>query len=1044
MGDVAIAAGAELDLQGGIKLNGAGGMTLAGAGVAGAGALNSYGGDNGVSGSILLAGPTTMRSGAAGHTLSLGAVTDAAASPSGAFLWASEYADICAPVVGTSPAGSSLTFVGPGNVAISSLTLAAPTTINSSVANLSIGSVQSYVNGPGVTLTFTGPGNVSLLAGGGTLNLNGGGLTNAGSGTLGIGLGGLPPGTVAVNGGKLLVDWSNTTNTQFIYQTNSSSLELGGGAFELSEVPGAKAMAQIIQFTAVNAGASTVSFDSNATSSNISVLDCGALIRSAGGTLNLNLPSVGNITASTPNNNGILGGWATVGGTDWAANSGVLNTINIPNYGPVKFGNNILALSAGGYTADSWGPATNTTVTSASNSTATSGLVTNSLRFDDTTTADTVTLSSTSSANPNTIVTGGILVSSAVGGLNETITGGYLTTGNGDDLIVNQFGSGTLTISSIIVDDGPSGLTLSGGGALILCGANTYSGPTYINAGILICGTVDTIPTASALHLAAGATWALNGFNQSIGSLTGTGNIADNSRQNATLTVGSDNSSPPAFSGVLSDTTTNTTGTLALAKIGSGTLTLTGANTYSGGTIITGGILNINSDSALGRTTANPNITFNGSAAATATLQLSGGYSGTSLASGRNIAVTAGASGTIDTNGNNITYGGVAALANSATLTKAGDGTFEIDAPPALGNGSALIAAGGSLRLNYSNSPTIGTGVTVTIASGGTLELAGAASQLSQAVNVVNNSLAPSGGLLVSSLANQNAETITGSGSTIVAAGASLTTYQIVQNSLTIHGTGTTAATAGSVTLVPSGSGSTTNPTGPNNINFSSTLTALSIDNNGAPLGSRVYYGTLDIGNNGLVIAYGSGADPYTQIDDMIRSGFDSAHWDGTGITSSLARAAANSRTPLNIGLLDFTPGLRGDGTFIVFEGQTVTTDAILLRLTYMDDVNSIGDMSLQNAASDALLFAANYGVGTTWSVGDLTHDGAINAADALLFAANYATGLPSLDGSTGNEVAIGGSTAAVPEPSSIILAALGMGLLVRHRRMRRLAGAGD
>ena len=129
----------------------------------------------------------------------------------------------------------------------------------------------------------------------------------------------------------------------------------------------------------------------------------------------------------------------------------------------------------------------------------------------------------------------------------------------------------------------------------------------------------------------------------------------------------------------------------------------------------------------------------------------------------------------------------------------------------------------------------------------------------------------------------------------------------------------------------------------------------------------------------------------------MIRSGFDSAHWDGTGITSSLGRAAANSHTPLNIGLLDFTPGLHGDGTFMVFQGQTITTNAVLVGLTYMDDILLAGDMSVQHAASDALLFAANYGVGTTWSVGDLTHVGQIGSPDALLFAANYATGLPSL-----------------------------------------------
>ena len=185
------------------------------------------------------------------------------------------------------------------------------------------------------------------------------------------------------------------------------------------------------------------------------------------------------------------------------------------------------------------------------------------------------------------------------------------------------------------------------------------------------------------------------------------------------------------------------------------------------------------------------------------------------------------------------------------------------------------------------------------------------------------------------------------------------------------------------------------------------------------------------------MIQYGTGSDPYTTIDNMIETGFDAAHWDGKGITSSLAKAAANSHTPLNIGLLDFTPGLHGNATFIVFGGQTIATTAILIRLTYMDDINSFGDMNIQHAASDALLFAANFGVGTTWSVGDLTHDAAINSADALLFAANYATGLASLDGTTGNSVSLGGNPAAVPEPSSMALAVLGavaMGLFARRR----------
>ncbi len=283
-------------------------------------------------------------------------------------------------------------------------------------------------------------------------------------------------------------------------------------------------------------------------------------------------------------------------------------------------------------------------------------------------------------------------------------------------------------------------------------------------------------------------------------------------------------------------------------------------------------------------------------------------------------------------------------------------------------------------------------------------------------IAVTNNSQATvTGGLHVTGT-NQLAGTITGSGNVVVESGASLTAYEIRQNSLAINGTATVA-------LHPSGSGSTTNPSGPNNVNFSSSLSSLSISGT-----TGDWTGTLEIGNNGLVIAYGSGSDPYAQIANMIHSGYANGAWIGTGITSSLARAAValGSPTPaLNIGLIDFVPNGPGFGSSILFEGQTITTSAVLVRLTYMDDLLLSGDMSQANATSDALFFAANYGSGTTWKVGDLTHDGVIDTNDALLFAANYVVGLPSLDGTNG-DAALGSGATAAPEPSSILLWLLG------------------
>jgi autotransporter-associated beta strand protein len=165
-------------------------------------------------------------------------------------------------------------------------------------------------------------------------------------------------------------------------------------------------------------------------------------------------------------------------------------------------------------------------------------------------------------------------------------------------------GSATLT----------KGSTSSDTALLTLSGANTYTGATIVNGGTLQAGvaTVGTTSGAfgvnSAVTLAnnSGATLALNGFNNTIGSLTGGGATGGNvTLGSATLTVGSDNTSPAAYSGVIS-------GTGGLTKSGSGTLTLSGANTYSGVTTINAGTLKLdNAGTTTARLANTTNITVN-------------------------------------------------------------------------------------------------------------------------------------------------------------------------------------------------------------------------------------------------------------------------------------------------------------------------------------------------------------------------------------------------------------------------------------------------
>ena len=178
------------------------------------------------------------------------------------------------------------------------------------------------------------------------------------------------------------------------------------------------------------------------------------------------------------------------------------------------------------------------------------------------------------------------------------------------------------SMSGII--SGSGGLTKNGNGTLALSGtsANTFTGTTTVNTGTLslnktaglnaIGGALtigngsatDTvkllaanqIPDTTDVSIATGGVFDLNARLETIDALTGTGSVTSSVAGAVTLTIGANNDPTPSFSGVIS----NGSGTVALTKTGSGTQSLSGANTYTGATTVSGGRLNVNGSTAAG------------------------------------------------------------------------------------------------------------------------------------------------------------------------------------------------------------------------------------------------------------------------------------------------------------------------------------------------------------------------------------------------------------------------------------------------------------
>jgi autotransporter-associated beta strand protein len=236
---------------------------------------------------------------------------------------------------------------------------------------------------------------------------------------------------------------------------------------------------------------------------------------------------------------------------------------------------------------------------------------------------------------------------------------------------------------------------------LFLSNSSSYGGGTFILNGLLKLGGDNALPTAGALAVNAisglNDGFSLNGFNQTVGSLSGTGVVQLAS--GGTLTVGDAGNS--AFNGLI-------TGNGILVKQGSGIFTLGGSNSYTGGTIISNGLVRLGAARAM---TNGASLTLNGGSldmgafsASVGTLSGSGG----SLTNSAGLTVNQTSDDTFSgilTGPGSLTKqgGGVLALGganNYSGGTFLSNGTLSISSDANLGDASGGVTfRGGALRI---------------------------------------------------------------------------------------------------------------------------------------------------------------------------------------------------------------------------------------------------------------------------------------------------------------------------------------------------------
>ena len=586
-------------------------------------------------------------------------------------------------------------------------------------------------------------------------------------------------------------------------------------------------------------------------------------------------------------------------------------------------------------------------------STATGGLIMNG--------SGQITLSATNSYTGITSITGGTLSISNPSNINDAqntlgFNNGTLQT----TLPMTLVEAISLTGPGIVDTDG-NAVTLSGAitgagvfskvgdGVLTLSGTNTYTGGTIVDLGTLAITGTGSLASTGAVNMAgSGGSLDFSGASQSeaIGPLTGISGTTVVLGAN-TLTI--NESTSTGFAGVIS-------GTGSLIKDGNQTLTLSGTNTYIGGTTINGGILALSGAGSLTPTGVvidggGLDISGVNTSASIGTLQ---GASGTTIQLGSKTLTVAptGSSavfaGVIEDGGISGGTGGIFTLNGSGTLTLSGTNTYT--GGTIIDLGTLAITGTGSLA---------STGAVNMAGSGGSLDFSGASqSESIGSLTGISGTTVVLGGNTLTI----NESTPTGFAGVISGVGGHL--IKAGNETLTLSGsntyTGGTVIIGGTIALLGSGA---LPSTGVLNIAPAQIFDISQITASGTTIGDLSGNGTVNLGSKNLTEGTSS---------DSIFSGHMHDGGIGGGVGGSFTK----------IGMSTLTLGASNDYT----GGTTI----------------SVGTLALN-------------GAGTLFSTGAVNiASGAIFDVSALA-----TTTIGPLTGVTGSSVVLGANTFIVNESSS-------------------------